>query len=610
MYMPPPPPSQPPIQHVAPHPNAQKRMTPEQRDEYLHRLATDFEFFAAECLMVIPKRGGEPIPFIFNDAQKYLHREVERMRAEVGLVRIKGVKGRQQGFSTYVEGRFIWHAFRLRYVKVFILSHEKLATQNLFSKVKFFYNNAPDFVKPGIIVDSAAEYEFANGSEYKIATAGTKDTARSHTAQFMHRSERAFFPNIEALDAGVGQIVSYEAGTEIIDESTGNGRNHYYTEVMDAVKGRGRFRYVFVPWFWQREYREPVPPNFRRTEYEEQLVQLHGLDNQQLQWRRSTVIELKSVRKFRQEYPCTLLEAFQASGNSFYDADRVMAARKSRIKATSGAIIIGVDPAGQGENSDRTVIAIRRGVEFLRVIVYEPQDAGDEMWLAGIVAELIDYYRVRFSSVMCFIDAGYGHGTIARLYEREYSDYVQGVDFGGKASKSIYLNKRVEMNFDFREWLSTPGPVVQHEDVPESVAACGVSIPDMDEISVDLDALPDSEPNSTGKHTLVAKKKIVKDSGFSPDILDAMILTFAYPVSDRGESDYSARNATGSESGRPTSELTTRQDMYDNSTRFNGGNVVYGRFRSSTPDNNGVRGWTGGRQRGRYRANEQYEFCA
>lgn len=573
-------------QIYTPPPEPVPQMTQAQRDEYLHRLVTDFEFFAQECLLVVPKKGGAPVPFIFNDAQKHLHREVERMRLEIGLVRIKGVKGRQQGFSTYVEGRFIWHAFRLRNVKVFILSHETLSTQNLFGKVKFFYENAPVFVKPGVVSDNRQEYKFTNGSEYKIATAGTEETGRSHTAQFMHRSERAFFKNVEQLDSGVGQIVSYEAGTEIIDESTGNGFNHYRTEVFDAVKGIGRYRHVFVPWYWQQEYREPVPAHFVRSEEEQRLVDTYGLEDSQLQWRRSTILELKSVRKFRQEYPCSLEEAFQASTEGFYNSDKVMAARKSKIKATSGAIIIGVDPAGPG---DRTVIAVRRSVEFLALYVYEPHEKGDDMWLAGVVAKIIDYYRVRYNSVRCFIDAGYGHGTYSRLKERKYERFVEAIHFGGKSSNPIYLNKRVEMNFEFREWLDTVGPTIFDPDVPDG-SICGVSIPDRDDVSVDIAALPESKVNSNSKHTLMSKEDIKKEYGQSTDILDAMILTFAYPVADDGESDFSSLYSTDNSQETPTSELATRRDMYNNgngprTTRFKKDNIVYGR------------GWTGNRIR-------------
>lgn len=74
------------------------------------RLRTDFEYYAPRCLKIITKKddlGRSDIrPFALNAAQKVLHAAVEKMKAECGYVRIIVLKGRQQGCSTYVEGRF------------------------------------------------------------------------------------------------------------------------------------------------------------------------------------------------------------------------------------------------------------------------------------------------------------------------------------------------------------------------------------------------------------------------------------------------------------------------------------------------------------------------
>lgn len=519
-------------------------------EAYNNRLLEDFEFFAQECLQIVGKDGGDPVPFIFNDAQKYLHREIERMRRELGLVRIKGVKGRQQGFSSYVAGRFLWHAFRLRNVRVFILSHEGLSTGVLFEKVKFFYINSPELVRPGLITDNRQELKLTNGSQYKIATAGTEDTGRSQTAQFMHRSERAYYSHVGELDAGVGQIVSYQSGTEIIDESTGNGYNHYRQECLDAKKGIGRYRLVFVPWYWQREYREPVKPDFQPDDEEIALADAYGLDSEQLQWRRSTIHELKNQAKgggksFKQEYPCNLEEAFQASTDGFYDTTDVLKARTCKHKANVGAIIMGVDVGGSGADADESVISTRRGIQLLSV---EGMLGLDDMQLTGIVANQIDYWVGKGYTVRCFIDAGRGYGVLSRLFERGYGRWVEGVHFGGKPTNPIFLNKRAEMNFDFRAWLQTPG---------------GVNIPDDDKISIDVASMPAAKTNSNGRFFFPPKEDIKKELGHSPDRLDSICLTFSYSVADEQEEQY-YQAVSGGDGPRRRSELTVLNDYDDN----------------------------------------------
>ena len=47
---------------------------------------------------------------------------------------------------------------------------------------------------------------------------------------------------------------------------------------------------------------------------------------------------------------------------------------------------------------------------------------------------------------------------------------------------------------------------------------------------MDFSVIPDYEENMSGLIKIVDKKKIVKLYGRSPDIIDACMLTFAYPV--------------------------------------------------------------------------------
>ena len=60
------------------------------------------------------------------------------------------------------------------------------------------------------------------------------------------------------------------------------------------------------------------PPEwFTRTDEEDELVALYGLSDDQLYWRRVQIAEVDGdVSLFKQEYPATDIEAFQASGNS------------------------------------------------------------------------------------------------------------------------------------------------------------------------------------------------------------------------------------------------------------------------------------------------------
>ena len=76
-----------------------------EREIKMIRRDMDFERFAKLCLKIKAK-DGELIPFVLNDAQKMLHKEVMRQEKEDGKVRIIVLKGRQQGISTYIQAYF------------------------------------------------------------------------------------------------------------------------------------------------------------------------------------------------------------------------------------------------------------------------------------------------------------------------------------------------------------------------------------------------------------------------------------------------------------------------------------------------------------------------
>ena len=47
--------------------------------------------------------------------------------------------------------------------------------------------------------------------------------------------------------------------TEIILESTANGvGNYFYQQWRQAEAGMSPFQAIFVPWYWQDEYRKPA----------------------------------------------------------------------------------------------------------------------------------------------------------------------------------------------------------------------------------------------------------------------------------------------------------------------------------------------------------------
>jgi hypothetical protein len=490
----------------------------DQERRHRRRRRDDLAYYAAHCLAIRTKRGAIR-PLVLNRAQQHVHGELERQQRETGRVRALILKGRQQGCSTYVGARFYHRVVHARGTRVFILSHEEAATQNLFEMVERFHAHCPAPIRPSTGAANSKELWFdALDSGYKVATAGTKGVGRSSTIQLFHGSEVAFWPHAETHAAGALQAVADADGTEVILESTANGLGNFFHQTWrDAEQGANDYVAIFVPWYWQDEYRKQPRSGFAATEEEARHAALYGLDPAQLAWRRAKIAELKDPGLFAQEYPACAAEAFEMSGHdSFIPPALVAAARKAKC-AASGPLVIGFDPAWKGD--DRHAMAWRQG---RRVIKVETRAKLDTMQAAGWVKQVIDTERPR----RVFIDVGgVGAGVFDRLVEMGFGEVVRGVNFGSAPFEPPPLdphgracggpaNRRAEMWMKSKEWLADPA---------------GAQIPDSD--SLQADACGPGYSYDSHTRLLLEKKDDMRRRGApSPDEWDAVALTFAEPV--------------------------------------------------------------------------------
>ena len=133
----------------------------------------------AKIALKIRSKDSVQRPLLFNKAQQYIHVQLEEQRAKTGKVRAIILKGRQQGCSTYVAARFYHRVTHSRGCRVFILTHEDNATQNLFGMVGRYHENVPGFLRPSTRHENAKELSFDQlDSGYKVGTAGTKGVGR------------------------------------------------------------------------------------------------------------------------------------------------------------------------------------------------------------------------------------------------------------------------------------------------------------------------------------------------------------------------------------------------------------------------------------------------
>ena len=218
-----------------------------------------------------------------------------------------------------------------------------------------------------------------------------------------------------------------------------------------------------------------------------------------------------SETSFAREYLCD----FSAQGDDqlIALADTEDAAKriyqKDHVKLSP--IILGIDPARFGD--DRSVVFRRQGRQAFEPVVYR---GIDNMELAARVANLIEEHDP--DAVFC--DAGAGSGVIDRLRQLSY-DVIE-IPFGGKAMKpEQYINRRSEMWWLMKQWIEDGGAI------PNDVA-----------LKQEL-ATPIYWYDNVGRRVLESKDQIKKrlQGAGSPDLADALALTFALPVAKKVPED-------------------------------------------------------------------------
>lgn len=268
---------------------------------------------------------------------------------------------------------------------------------------------------------------------------------------------------------------------------------------------------VFVPWFWQTEYRRTPPPGFVLDDHEAKYAEAYGLDAEQMAWRRMKIATdfEGDEALFNQEYPASPELAFMAgSDRALVQILDVVQARRRKAILPGGARVLGVDPAEYGK--DKTALVMREGRRVLWVKRFAKLGT---MQVAGIVANVIEEEDP--DAVVVDV-TGIGTGVADRLIEQNY-DRIYRVHPGEAAYEPLrFLNRRAEMWWQMNEWIKDQPSLLPADDVLQN---------DLTMVQYHYD--------SSRRVVLMSKEKMRELGLPSPDSADALALTFAVRVQPR-----------------------------------------------------------------------------
>jgi hypothetical protein len=321
------------------------------------RISYDPEYYFRMYETIEDALTGELIPFVMNRAQRKFHAIVMADIENEKPVRIITLKARQHGISTYIQMLFSWiqKVKKKRWNSV-VCAHVNDAAKNIRS----MYTRSMETMMP----IGGVRYEISNfdqtlnikeikerGCRITVGSAEKPDSVRSQNPKLAHFSEVAFYPDTDmkktsALLSSIIGTMKLVPWTAVFYESTANGLGDYFeTEYSRAKRGESAYTPIFLPWFYNPNYSEPITTDYygfngkkkkgdirkfvsSLSEYELSLFENNEeVTLEKINWYRAKAGEMSSISEMRQEFPSDDIEAFQDSGKPVFRSEDIEALR-------------------------------------------------------------------------------------------------------------------------------------------------------------------------------------------------------------------------------------------------------------------------------------------
>jgi hypothetical protein len=385
--------------------------------------------YTPENLQELAKCKRDPVHFIKNyiylqhptqgrmlfnlyDFQEELVRHLQAERWVIGLL------ARQMGKTQTISMYLLWFGMFHRDQTILIASKNNGHAMEIMDRIRFAYEELPDWLKAGCKYYNKHNIVFDNGSKIK-SEATTEKTGRGLSISKLYLDELAFInPRIQE-NMWTSLAPTLSTGGSAIISSTPNGDTELFAQLWrGANTQQNSFKPLFYPW------------NRHPERGEEYLKEMRG----QL-----------GPKKFRQEVLCEFISS---------DAMLIDSIKLSYLKASppvfenmgfrfwtdklgghNKTYFVGVDPA-TGNGRDFTVVQI---IEFPSMVqvgelrlnsVNVPLIYSKIKWLLKYLRQP-DANRRRADIVWSFERNGVGEALVAMIQNDDAMDggvYVDGVE--------------------------------------------------------------------------------------------------------------------------------------------------------------------------------------
>lgn len=308
-----------------------------------HYRQRPFDMIRDGILKIVSKEGAL-VRFILNEEQSQVLSLVEADYYALRPVRVMVLKGRQIGMSTLAVAINYCLVITSSHKSAHLVTHRQATNRSLMRMFRNYYKYTPEFLKPGKkgMKSNQQMVEFDDDEFGIVDSRFVADTAESRdklslgwTYQFNNFSEKAFWPEQEAIAGALKPTIPRVWPSVVVEESTGDKFNDlFHTEYKQAKEGNRPGWYgIFFPVFTHSEYNKPLDCSLEEflhemSEDDKARMVRFKLTPEFMNWYISeradwTSANQETIEVFQRMYPCSEEEAFWGAGMSFFDQTRL-----------------------------------------------------------------------------------------------------------------------------------------------------------------------------------------------------------------------------------------------------------------------------------------------
>ena len=137
---------------------------------------------------------------------------------------------RQTGKSTSAAGYLLWYAMFVPDSTILVAAHKYLGAQEIMQRVRYAYENCPDFIRAGVTSYNKGSLDFENGSRI-VSQTTTENTGRGMSISLLYCDEFAFVRPTIASEFWTSITPTLATGGKCIITSTPNSDEDQFAQI-------------------------------------------------------------------------------------------------------------------------------------------------------------------------------------------------------------------------------------------------------------------------------------------------------------------------------------------------------------------------------------------